>query len=313
MGDRNVNEKCAVLLASYNGLRFLPEQVRSIAQQSLARVDLYVSDDGSTDGASEFLRDAQANWTKGEFLVTDGPQLGSAAENFRTLILAQTLDADFYAFSDQDDVWMPGKLEAAITRLASLPADVPAMHCSRTRLIDEEGADVGLSQFFPRPPHFRNALVQSLAGANTMVLNRAGFDLVRRTAARGAFAMHDWWAYIMISGAGGTILYAETPDTLYRQHKGNVSGSNLGVLATGERLKMLLSGRYKNWNVKNLALLDACRDLLLPDNVLCLDTFLRARQGSLPKRMFYLWRSAVFRQTWGGQIMLYVACALNRI
>ncbi len=311
--DENNVVNCAVLLASYNGCRFLPEQVRSISSQSHAHIDLYISDDGSTDGSADFFRAEQARWDKGAFVVLQGPKLGQAAENFRSLILTPDLDADYVAFSDQDDVWMPGKLEAAIARLEGLPHDVPAMHCSRTRLIDEQGADAGLSHYFPHAPHFRNALVQSLAGANTMVINRAGFALLRKTAAHGSFAMHDWWAYIIISGAGGTIIYSDTPDTLYRQHKGNVFGSNQGILAMAARLKMLFSGRFRNWNEKNLALLMACRDDLLPEHIACLTAFAAAHQGSLPLRLVNLWRSKVFRQTPGGQIMLYVACAMGRL
>jgi len=304
---------CAVLLASYNGLQFLPEQVRSISSQSHPHIDLYISDDGSTDGSAEFFLEAQARWNKGRFDVMPGPRLGSAAGNFRSLILTPDLDAEYYAFSDQDDVWMPCKIEAAIASLKSLPHDKPAMHCSRTRLIDEQGVDAGLSTYFPRPPHFRNALVQSLAGGNTMVINRAGFDLIRKTAARGEFAMHDWWAYLVISGAGGTIIYSETPDTLYRQHTGNVSGSNMGMVAQVVRLRMLLSGSFTAWNDKNIALLQACRDSLSPENLACLDAFCDARRGILPNRLKALWRSGVFRQTARSQLMLYIACVLKRI
>ena len=304
---------CAVLLASYNGIRFLPEQVRSIALQSHADINLYISDDGSTDGSAEFCLEQQAQWKKGAFVLLKGPKLGLAAENFRSLILNPDLDAEYFAFCDQDDVWMPGKIEAAIARLEGLPRDVPAMHCSRTRIIDEHDRDVGQSHYFPHAPHFRNALVQSLAGANTMVINRAGFELLRKTAARGSFAMHDWWAYIIISGAGGTIIYSETPDTLYRQHRGNIFGSNRGILAMAARVKMLFSGRYRNWNEKNLALLLACQDYLLPENVACLTAFAAARRGNLVHRLVNLWRSKVFRQSWDGQIMLYAACVISRL
>lgn len=304
---------CAVLLASYNGMRFLPEQVRSIHGQSHPHIDLYISDDGSTDGSTAHLAEEQAGWDKGKLVLTSGPRSGSAAENFRSLILLPGLEADYFAFCDQDDVWKPRKIEAAIASLAALPAGMPALHCSRTQLINEHGEDVGLSPYFPRPPHFRNALVQSLAGGNTMVINRAGFELLRKTAARGSFAMHDWWAYLVISGAGGTIVYAETPDTLYRQHKDNLSGSNMGMLANIRRLKLLLSGSFKAWNDSNITLLQACRDCLSPESLSCLDSFQTARQGNLPTRLLALCRSGVFRQTPGGQVMLFLACVLKRI
>ena len=159
------------------------------------------------------------------------------------------------------------------------------MRCSCTRLIGDSGAPLGYSRVFRRPPSFRNALVQSLAGGNTMVLNRKAFELVQRSLARGRCVAHDWWTYQIVTGAGGRMLYSERPDTLYRQHAGNNVGSNMGLGAAIARIGFVLRGRFREWNEVNLETLERCRDLLSPQALKALDCFLRARAGPLPRRI----------------------------
>ncbi|TGR60375.1 glycosyltransferase family 2 protein, partial [bacterium M00.F.Ca.ET.194.01.1.1] len=94
------------------------------------------------------------------------------AANFRSMILDPRIDADCYAFSDQDDVWEPDRLESAIRWMEGEDIDMPLLFCSRTATISQTGIPAGYSPLFRRPPSFRNALVQSIAGGNTMLFNR---------------------------------------------------------------------------------------------------------------------------------------------
>src|SRR5207253_1787714 len=100
-------------------------------------------------------------------IVRNGPANGVCA-NFLSLATDPAIDADYFAFSDQDDVWYRDKLRRALTWLATVPGDVPALYCGRTELMSIDGRSYGLSPLFTRPPTFRNALVQNLGGGNTM-------------------------------------------------------------------------------------------------------------------------------------------------
>ncbi len=125
-----------------------------------------------------------------------GPSRGFA-ENFRSLLTSSDVAADYFAFADQDDVWDKDKLSRAIGPVRETATETPALYCSRTRLVDESGQPIGFSPLFTRRPGFRNALVQSIAGGNTMVMNRAALSILAQSAQRTSPSRSpDWWTYL---------------------------------------------------------------------------------------------------------------------
>jgi glycosyltransferase involved in cell wall biosynthesis len=300
--------RVAIWLASRNGAPFLDEQLRSLAAQTHPAIDIWASDDGSTDGTPAILSGWQSRWPKGAFNVSDGPQKGFA-ENFRALISNDAVDADFFACCDQDDIWEANKLETALSWMRSQDGSQPLLFCSRTLTVSEAGEPIGMSPLFPRKPSFRNALVQSLAGGNTMVLNRAARDIVAMASRRSSFVSHDWWIYQLVTGAGGIVRYSPKPLVRYRQHAENLVGANTSWKARFERLKLLLDGQFARWNELTLDGLDRNRDLLTPDAIEVMELFSRARTGNLFKAMADLRRSGVYRQTTKGTLALWAALA----
>lgn len=298
----------AILLATYNGAPFIAEQLRSLVDQSAGPIDLIISDDGSTDQTLEEIEQAVGEWP----LLLSGPRQGFH-ENFRHLILHAPLDDQFYAFCDQDDVWQKDKLAMAIVALEALPADVPALYCSRTTTVSSDGTPIGQSPLFRKAPGFKNALVQSIAGGNTMVMNRAAFEIVRKSAERTSFVSHDWWCYMLVTGTGGRVIYSPASSIDYRQHAGNVVGTNSSIFAKLARIRRLFEGRFAGWNGRNVESLMRCRDLLREDVVRTIEMFEEARHSSLAKRLFALYRSGVFRQTFAGNLGLVVACAIGKL
>lgn len=304
---------CTVLLATYNGVRFLDEQLASIASQGVAAaIDIIASDDGSTDGTLDLLEAAAGRWTRGRFTVREGPRCGFQ-ENFRALLLSPGLDAGFVAFSDQDDIWETDKLARAAAALGPPDAAQPRLFCSATRTMSADGVTAGTSPIFRRPPSFENALVQSLAGANTMVLNRAAARVLAESVRRTGFVSHDWWAYLMVTGAGGAVTYSPEPTIRYRQHDGNLVGENASWAARLQRLRMLREGRFRSWTDQNLAGLSVCADLLTDEARERISDLEAARRGGLMARLGALRRASVYRQTRLGQFGLYLACALGKL
>jgi glycosyltransferase involved in cell wall biosynthesis len=303
--------RLAVLLATYNGARFLDAQLRSVIAQDWPAIDIIASDDSSTDGTPGLLQSWQTIWNKGSFSIMSGPRLGFAG-NFRKLLAEAELDADYVAFCDQDDIWLSEKTKVAVAAIDEYGSR-PALYCARTLITDVDDREVSLSTLFRRTPDFANALVQSIGGGNTMVMNRAAYELLREAAQRTDFVSHDWFAYLIVSGAGGKVIYSETPHVRYRQHDSNLIGSNLGFQARISRARFALSGRYVGWNNLNMRALAACRDLLTPDAAAKFDRFCQARSGNLPQRIVNLWRSGVYRQTTVGQLSLYLAGLLGKL
>lgn len=301
--------KVAIWLATKNGEAFLDEQLRSLAAQTHPSIDIWASDDGSTDGTLAILSDWQSRWSRGAFRICGGPGDGFA-ENFRSLISNQA-DADFFACCDQDDLWEPHKLEAALAWMRSQDGSLPLLFCSRTLTISESGAPIGMSPLFRRKPSFRNALVQSLAGGNTMVLNRTARDIVALASRRARFVSHDWWMYQLVTGAGGIVRYSPEPLVRYRQHAQNLVGANTSWRARLGRLRLLLGGQFIEWNELNLAGLEKNRDLLTPDAMEAMELFARARKSDLLSRIASLRKSGVYRQTPQGTLALWAALAFR--
>ncbi|TJV07251.1 MAG: glycosyltransferase family 2 protein [Mesorhizobium sp.] len=304
--------RIAVLMGTKDGAAFIDEQLQSLAMQSHPLVDLWISDDGSVDGTIAIIEAWKPRWAKGRMTLLDGPRQGFAA-NFRSMILDRRIDADCYAFSDQDDIWEPDRLESAVRWMQGFDAGSPLMFCSRTATMTETGSLVGRSPLFNRPPSFRNALVQSIAGGNTILLNRAARDLLARACARTGFVSHDWWAYLIVTGAGGVVHYDPRPLVRYRQHAANLVGANVSWQARISRLGRLFKGEFAGWTDLNLTGLAANRDLLTPDAAACLDLFANGRRGSLFQRLRALRKSGVYRQTFAGTLGLYLAFVLGRI
>jgi hypothetical protein len=200
--------------------------------------------------------------------------------------------------------------------LIAVPPATPALYCSRTRLIDERDREVGMSPLFRRQPGFANALVQSLAGGNTMVFNDAARQVIVMAAAAGAGAnvpTHDWWTYLIVSGCGGRVHYDPEPMVRYRQHDGNQIGSNTLWRERMYNVRRMMAGRLRGWHDRNIAALEIVGDRLTPGNRRTLDTFRQARQRTFVPRVVGTWRSGVYRQTAIGNIGLGVAACFNRL
>lgn len=311
LNDRSSNS-IAILLCTMQGQRYLHEQLDSIVQQTYTNWTIWVSDDGSADDTRAILTQYQTKLGPSRLSIHSGPAEGFVA-NFLSLTCKAGITADYYAFADQDDVWEPDKLTRALQWLQTIPNHLPALYCGRTRSVDANNQDIGFSKLFIKPPCFANALVQSIAGGNTMVFNNAARRLLLKAGPDVKVISHDWWAYMVVSGCGGRVFYDPDPKVRYRQHENNLVGDNSGWNATLVRLRMLFHGRFENWNDTNIAAIKNMQVHLTPENKAILDAFADARQGGLLKRLLGLKRSGVHRQTLVGNIGLIVATFIKKV
>ncbi|MBX9722074.1 MAG: glycosyltransferase family 2 protein [Candidatus Obscuribacterales bacterium] len=310
--DNHVEQpQVAILMATYNGGRYLDEQICSIAQQTHQNWFIVVSDDGSSDMTLETLERCRQRLGNQRVRVLKGPGRGFAA-NFLSLCCEPSIDAEFFAFCDQDDIWRPQHLERALAWLQNTQSTCPALHCGRTNLIGDSGLPYGASPIFDKPPTFHNALVQSLAGGNTMVFNAAARHLLRKAGPQ-VIVSHDWWVYMLVSGAGGNVCYAIEPSVDYRQHSGNLIGANNSWRDRLHRIRRMLAGHFKGWNELNLAALEQCQALLTEPHRQVMHHFSEARRANLLGRCIGVLRSGVYRQTWLGNIGLAVATLLGKL
>lgn len=304
------DEHVAILLSTFNGAGHLASQLDSIAAQDHRHWTVYASDDGSTDATLDVLGEYRSLWGVDRLILMQGPHTGYAA-NFMSLIGSAEVVGDCFAFCDQDDCWAIDKLSRALAWMRKQPVGVPAMYCGRTRLIDADDNLIGCSPLFRRTPAFRNALAQSLAGGNTMLFNDACRQLMAR--AGGPVTSHDWWAYLVVTGCGGTVRYDPYPTIGYRQHDDNLIGSNASAGARLLRLKNMLRGSYADWNKINLAALEGIEAQITVENQRTLELFREVRSASLPRRLLRLAQARLYRQTAGGNLGLVLATLLGRL
>lgn len=301
----------AIQLCTYNGARFLEQQLESLAQQSFRDFIVIASDDGSTDATLALLQRANEGILKDRMLITNGPKLG-VNTNFLSVTAGMTAPAQYVAYCDQDDIWDRNKLERAVAWLSALDAHRPALYGTRTRLIDANGALIGHSPLFKRSAEFANALVQNMFGGNTMVFNAAAWKILKLSNPVDVVS-HDWWTYIAITAVGGAIRYEAQPSLSYRQHESNLVGANISWKARFERAQQLSQRRFSLWNSKNIAALVPILPYMPEKNRRVLADFSKARTAPFPSNLLWLLRSGVYRQTSLADIGLWLATMTNRI
>lgn len=302
----------AILLCIYNGKHFLEEQLESIARQTHKNWRLYISDDGDCEDSRGIVACFSERFEQGRVSIVDGPRKGFV-ENFLSLTCDQSIDADYFAYSDQDDIWHADKLEKAIRLLAETSGSEPGLYCSRTVIVDQEDKEVGLSPLFSKPPSFANALVQNIGGGNTMIFNRKAREIALEVGQNIPVITHDWWMYLLITGVEGRVIYDANPSIRYRQHSSNLVGFNITWAARFYRIYLLLKGRFKDYNDRNLGSLGFAYHRLSEENKKLFDEFTALRKSRLLNRIRIYKQSKIYRQTLFGNIGLWVAVVLNKL
>ncbi|WP_231708924.1 glycosyltransferase [Pseudomonas denitrificans (nom. rej.)] len=302
----------AILMCAHNGAEFFARQFDSFEQLVYRHWSLHVSDDGPEDGTHEVLQAYAERWGARRLRVVGGPRAG-LARNFLSLTCRADIEADYFTWSDQDDIWSAEKLQVAVDWLRGIPAEVPAVYCGRTQIIGEAETPLGVSANFSLPPHFKNPLVQSIGGGNAMVFNRAAWALIAQAGAELKVPSHDWWCYQLITGAGGVVHYDPQPHVFYRQRDGSVIGANSDWCARLRRLAVVLQGRFYEWSAQNIRALESLSHRLSTDHHKTLKLFKAARKRRLPGRVACILKAGLHRQTLLGNLGLALATLLKKI
>jgi len=302
-----------VLLATYAGERYLTAQLDSIAAQQDVDWQLLWRDDGSQDGTvAKLERFAAMQCADGVRRIEEPAGRLGAARSFLTLLAAAPDATPFLAFCDQDDVWLPEKLTRATAMLAKVPSDTPALYCARQSLVGPELEPRGLSPALRRPPGFGNALVQNIATGCKVVLNAAARRIVLDAPAPPPGTMHDWWCYLLVTAAGGRVLWDAEPTILYRQHGTNAVGATaaapvraLRALWRGPSAFLgLLSGHLEALGNAACLTPDARRMLALLQGL---------REPGPLRRLGILRKAGLYRQGRIEDLLLRIWVALHRL
>lgn len=302
-----------ILLATLDGARFLEEQLGSLEGQTVDEIHVLASDDGSSDSTLAILERARERWTKGRFDIIMGPRRGFA-HNFRHLVDQAPRDADFYAFCDQDDVWHPDKLRWAAEVSAQTGSERPFLFGSASALIDAHGKPIGRTPQRRRSPGIRNAILENIAGGNTMVMNRPAFRLLAATSSNIGPLSHDHWLYMIIAGTAGVFHFSNQPTVQWRQHDANAIGARISPLyrMPRSRLGRLRRGKLRGRMGTGIRLLDRCHGMLTDEAREVLEECRVIHESPrVWTRAAALRRAGLYRSNRMGQIGLWLDTLLN--
>lgn len=246
----------SICMATYNGERFLRQQLDSILAQSNQDWQLLVRDDGSDDDTVPIVEDYASRLPGRIRLVTDGGGRLGANLNFGKLL--EYADTEYIMFSDQDDVWLPNKIDLTLNAMKAaeqIYPDKPVLIHTDLKVVDSDLNIIADSMWsyqklFPEiGDDLSKIMAQNVVTGCTVVINRKARDVSTPIPAEAI--MYDWWIAIRVA-KHGKIVYISTPSILYRQHPGSEIGAKrakkINALHFFKKLcclKKLLSAQYK--------------------------------------------------------------------
>ena len=215
-----MEDSVIVLMSTYNGEKYLREQIDSILNQKNISVRLLVRDDGSQDSTISILEEYAGQDARISY-YSEG-NLGPA-KSFLDLV-RKAPESPFYAFSDQDDVWDLDKISVAVNEIKKLDLGKPAMYFSNLRIVDQNLQFCRMSHSYSQYQENKYAaLAEYMPSGCTMLFNKAAVDLINMKEPEWC-TMHDVWIYLICMFFGSTI-YDIEGHINYRQHSNNVMGA----------------------------------------------------------------------------------------
>ncbi|SFN78782.1 rhamnosyltransferase [Pseudobutyrivibrio sp. UC1225] len=207
-----------ILMSTYNGEKYLEQQLSSIVAQKSVNLDVKIRDDGSTDSTIDII----TKWSdKLRITYYVGENIGSASSFLELLYNVTPSKCGYYAFSDQDDYWLADKLSTAVDILEKYD-DIPALYYSNAKIVGKNLEEI--DNPFKKSYHtdeFGSALVLPQAAGCTMVFNTRLLEIIQKYKPSNCY-MHDIWVLNVCLAVGGRVIYDSVPHILYRQHESNV-------------------------------------------------------------------------------------------
>lgn len=247
------NHTVTVVIASYNGEKYISEQIESVLNQKGVKLNILIRDDGSTDKTKEILDKYQKKYSNIKWYT--GSHL-NVQKGFLDL-LQESQETEYYAFCDQDDVWDEDKLLIAISKLQYLDNSKPALYYCGQRLVDSNLNFISNHYIDNKRSDYTNFLISNVAGC-TAVFNKKLRDEINCVKPE-FILMHDSWVFKVCLALGGTYYADREPHISYRQHNNNTIGLNKGIKSKIHQMKRYIyefkiqqqvKELYKYYNMK---------------------------------------------------------------
>lgn len=267
----NTKPNIMVLMSSYNGEKYIKEQIESILAQQGVQVSILLRDDESKDRTIQIVNELNSNRVQ----IVCGNNVGATNSFFELVEMCGK--SEYYAFSDQDDLWDDDKLKIAINAIGKING--PAVYSSNTRLVDKNLKLIKEEAKHPNTT-LASALMKDYATGCTIVFNSALMDILKSAIPKYA-ANHDWWVNLVVLSIGGVSIFDKEPHMSYRQHGNNVVGAPVSFLGKWKsRLYKFNNQLYRRDAMAN-ELLELLDGKITADNRKVLNTFSNYKKNKL--------------------------------
>lgn len=287
------DKKIQILLSTYNGEKYLREQLDSFLNlEGFENIKVLIRDDGSTDNTVEILREYNQRYG---FEVVIGENMGVNDSMF-WLFTHCDLSCDYFALSDQDDVWLSDKLKTAVNHLSKFDDTKPAMFASCSQIVDEELQIQGSTLVPKKGISFFNAMVQNVTPGHTQVFNRV---MMKEMIEKGVSNVHviDWWLYLVATGIGD-IAFDRKFTVKHRQHGDNAEGYEMKIWKQFlKRLKKVRNDKGNSISLQLLAFYNRYGRALAQEKKREVERYFSC-QSNVFQRISYVATCRAFRQTW---------------
>ncbi|MGG7619608.1 glycosyltransferase family 2 protein [Bacillus coreaensis] len=287
-------KKAQILLSTYNGEKYIEQQLDSLLNQDYHPLEILIRDDGSKDRTLSILDEYQRKYE--QIRVIKAENKGVISSFFELAMEADT-EAEYFAFCDQDDYWQPSKVSRAVSMLGKQESNVPLLYFSRLDIVDDNLQLLKQSQIPPRGVGFKNALIQNVATGCTIVFNKEMLELFKsKIPDTQKVTMHDGWFYLLAS-AFGKLVYDPESHLLYRQHSSNTLGmANNKVQSAIIRYKNFKkTGKEKPFTKQVEEFYRLFKEELHPEKRKIVEDFLYKRNSTI-SRMVYTLNTPLYRQ-----------------
>lgn len=300
-------KKVKVLLSAYNGDRYICDQIDSILAQSYQNIEIIVRDDGSADQTVRKLRRYEKEH---KIHLIQGENIGFINSFLR--LIEESGEADYFAFCDQDDIWLPDKIQMAVDVLNIQDHSVPLLYFSNYDFYSSDMKFLDHGRMLSIGPSFQNALVDCMPLGISSVFNKRTCDSIRDHMPKSCCG-HDWWTYLLCAGTG-KVIFENKVTVKYRRHEKNVSAGGMDFV------------RFQIWRFKKFFIHDYFYNVreqirefakhyqaqLKPEDKSLLDLFLTDRYSfkNAVKKMFYPQR---YRSVWADELMVRFLFLIGRL
>ena len=302
---RKQKASVTILLAAYNGEKYLADQLESIIGQTYKNWRLLISDDNSKDKTLKIIKSYQRKYTDKIEILENPVSFGSAKDNFFYLI--NNADSDYVMLCDQDDVWLPNKIEITLKRMKQLESsssvDYPVLVFTDLLVVNENqeliaSSFMKYSNLCGKRTGLNNLLIQNIATGCTIMINKSLLRLSKKHINSETILMHDWWLSLTAS-AFGRLEYIKATTVKYRQHENNTLGAK-NTRSIRYLLKKAFSGKDIKLSIKRTTLqaaqfLAAYGDSLNTENRKLIGGYAALYNSSKFKRLCFMIKNRVFK------------------